>query len=143
MLTRSEVARRLHRSVATVRRLENVVLHPIRGKNDVRLFDPWEVDLLVRDPSRMAPFCRSTWFESNRGNWAKPRMRYGGQTHQKKRGDADEAVNAHQRRLAAADELEGTVEVLLGAHPRRLVAAGIDDRFLEVLVAAVDALRLL
>jgi hypothetical protein len=141
MLTRSEVARRLNRSIATVRRLENVVLHPTRGRNNVRLFDPWEVDLVARDPSRMAPFCRSSWFETNRGNWAKPRMRSGGKTFQKQRPETEEPASGCRRRLAVADELEATIEVLLDAPPRRLMAAGIDDRALEVLVAAVDLLR--
>jgi hypothetical protein len=141
VLTRSEVARRLNRSIATVRRLENLVLHPIRGRNGVRLFDPLEVEILVREPSRMAPFCRSSWFERNRGNWAMPRTRHGGQTHLKQRKKADVAPDVNRQRVAAAEQLEAVVEVLLDAAPRQLLAVGVDDRALGVLLAAVDALR--
>jgi hypothetical protein len=49
MLTRAEVADRLGRSVATVRRLEGVVLHPSRGRRGVRLFDADEVDRVARE----------------------------------------------------------------------------------------------
>ncbi len=43
MLTRSQVARRIGRSIATVRRLEGTKLHPLVTSNGVRLFDPKEV----------------------------------------------------------------------------------------------------
>jgi hypothetical protein len=49
MLTRSQVADRLGRSVATVRRLEGVVLHPSLGRRGVRLFDAHEVDRVARE----------------------------------------------------------------------------------------------
>lgn len=49
MLTRAQVADRLGRSVATVRRLEGVVLHPSRGRRGVRLFEADEVDRVARD----------------------------------------------------------------------------------------------
>jgi len=49
MLTRAQVAARLGRSVATVRRLEGVVLHPSRGRRGVRLFEKDEVDRVARE----------------------------------------------------------------------------------------------
>src|SRR5882724_5400885 len=48
MLTRSGVAKRLGKSIATVRRMEGAELHPIRGANGVHLFDPDEVDAAAR-----------------------------------------------------------------------------------------------
>lgn len=46
MLTRSQVARRLGRSLATVRRLEGKELHPERDARGVHRFDPLEVAAL-------------------------------------------------------------------------------------------------
>lgn len=89
----------------------------------------------------MAPFCRSSWFERNRGNWAKARTRHGGRTHLKQREKPDVPVDVTKQRVAAAEQLEAVVEVLLGAPPRRLLAVGVDDRALGVLLAPVDALR--
>ena len=55
MLKRSHVAKRLGRSLATVRRLEGVELHPIIDEDGVHLFDEAEVDEVAmrgrRDPS--------------------------------------------------------------------------------------------
>jgi len=48
MLTRSGVAKRLGKSIATVRRMEGMELHPTRGSNGVHLFDPDEVDAAAR-----------------------------------------------------------------------------------------------
>lgn len=44
MLTRSQVARRIGRSVATVRRMEGHSLHPDVGPRGLRLFDSDEVE---------------------------------------------------------------------------------------------------
>ena len=44
MLTRSQVARRLGRSVSTVRKMEGRVLHPTIGARGVRIFDFDEVE---------------------------------------------------------------------------------------------------
>ena len=49
MLTRGQVARRIGRSLATVRRLEGSKLHPLVTSNRVRLFDPKEVDQVARE----------------------------------------------------------------------------------------------
>jgi hypothetical protein len=46
MLTRSQVAAILGKSVATVRRMEGVELHPKRNRAGVHLFDPDEVATL-------------------------------------------------------------------------------------------------
>ena len=46
--TRAQVARRLGKSISTVRRLEGVDLHPVRGPDGVNRFDPAEVEALAR-----------------------------------------------------------------------------------------------
>jgi hypothetical protein len=48
MLTRSQVARRLGKSLATVRRLEGAQLHPHVDVNGVHRFEAREVELLAR-----------------------------------------------------------------------------------------------
>jgi phage protein D len=48
MLTRTQVARRLGKSLATVRRLEGVQLHPHVDANGVHRFEVREVELLAR-----------------------------------------------------------------------------------------------
>jgi hypothetical protein len=48
-MTRKQVAVRLGKSLATVRRLEGVRLHPVRDAQGVHRFDPDEVEDLVDD----------------------------------------------------------------------------------------------
>lgn len=48
MLTRSGVAKRLGKSLATVRRMEGFELHPRKNQAGVHLFDPAEVDRVAR-----------------------------------------------------------------------------------------------
>lgn len=48
MLTRSGVAKRLGKSIATVRRMENVELHPVRDARGVLRFAEDEVDRVAR-----------------------------------------------------------------------------------------------
>jgi hypothetical protein len=52
MLTRGQVAKRLGKSIATVRRMEGRALHPKRDQKGVLRFDPAEVESVVRQPSR-------------------------------------------------------------------------------------------
>jgi hypothetical protein len=58
-MTRGEVARALRRSIATVRRIEGVYLHPQKGADGVHQFDPEEVRRLQADLAsrsvRLAP----------------------------------------------------------------------------------------
>lgn len=80
MLTRAQVARKLGRSIATVRRLEGSVLHPVRDAQGVYCFDAGEVERVARerrllmgqgkaqsyvgdDGGRVA--ARSDWFNEN------------------------------------------------------------------------------
>lgn len=59
MLTRSQVARRLGRSLATVRRLEGIELHPQRDARGVNLFDPDEVDAVASQLAESGSVWRS------------------------------------------------------------------------------------
>ena len=48
-MTRQQVATRLGKSLATVRRLEGVRLRPVQDSRGVHRFDPDEVEALARD----------------------------------------------------------------------------------------------
>jgi len=48
-MTRQQVAKRLGKSLATVRRLEGVRLRPLQDSRGVHHFDPDEVEALARD----------------------------------------------------------------------------------------------
>ncbi len=48
MLTRSAVAKRLGKSIATVRRMEGIELHPTRDERGVNPFDPAEVEQVAQ-----------------------------------------------------------------------------------------------
>lgn len=47
-MTRQQVARRLGKSLATVRRIEGVLLHPTRDSRGIHRFDGAEVEALAR-----------------------------------------------------------------------------------------------
>lgn len=51
-MTRKQVAVRLGKSLATVRRLEGVLLHPVRNARGVYRFNPDEVEELAEDVDR-------------------------------------------------------------------------------------------
>lgn len=58
MLTRAQVAERLGKSIATVRRMEGTELHPRRDAAGIHRFSPAEVDAVARVPRKrfvMAP----------------------------------------------------------------------------------------
>src|SRR3954463_649143 len=48
-MTRKQVAQRLGKSIATVRRIEGVLLHPRQDARGIRHFDPRAVEALVKD----------------------------------------------------------------------------------------------
>jgi hypothetical protein len=62
-LTRKQVARRLCRSIATVRRLEGKVLHPRRDARGVHQFSSEEVERLRAAPDRLEPYACSPWLQ--------------------------------------------------------------------------------
>lgn len=49
MLTRSGVARRLGKGIATVRRMEGIELHPVKDARGVHRFDRAEVERVARN----------------------------------------------------------------------------------------------
>lgn len=51
-MTRKQVARRLGKSIATVRRIEGVLLHPTRDERGIHHFEPDEVEALAGDVDR-------------------------------------------------------------------------------------------
>lgn len=61
MLTRGQVAKRLGKSVATVRRLEGRELHPRRDAKGVLRFDPDEVEAVAQ--GTVGDSTRSDWLE--------------------------------------------------------------------------------
>ncbi len=71
MMTRGEVARRLGKSIATVRRMEGSVLHPRRDEQGVLRFSSEEVERVARGmrggtPGALPPSAlRSAWFDSD------------------------------------------------------------------------------
>jgi hypothetical protein len=65
MLKRAQVAKRLGKSIATVRRLEGVALHPIVDTDGVHRFDPEEVERVRRGGAGGASSSgRSAWLRA-------------------------------------------------------------------------------
>jgi hypothetical protein len=135
MLTRSQVARRLGKSIATVRRLEDRALYPVRGEHDVRLFDDWEVDRLKRDPKKLARFAQSPWFKRSRASESRRATKSIALTALP-RTEPDAA-----RAWAVAAELEAVYEMLLDVSASRLLRAGVDEAAFEVIATAIEILR--
>jgi hypothetical protein len=90
MLTRAQVAKRLGKSIATVRRLEGDRIHPRRDEAGINRFHPAEVDRLAADlrlarrrgtrdvepaPIRSRPGHRSTWAKTAAFSAASPNAR--------------------------------------------------------------------
>ena len=60
-LKRREVAARMRKSIATVRRLEGHVLHPQRDARGTYWFDSEDVERLRERPNRGKEWARSDW----------------------------------------------------------------------------------
>lgn len=121
MLTRPEVARQLGKSIATVRRLENHVLHPTRGRSGVWLFDEWEVERLRRDPAKVAKFGRSRWFNQRRG------------VSSERNATGTVGGDTSARQLLASDlgPLLELFDVLVSARGRHLDRLGVEPEMLD------------
>jgi hypothetical protein len=87
MLTRIEVARRLGKSVATVRRMEGTMLHPRRDYAGVHRFDLKEIERVIET------IRESTGGERRRSRWF---------------GDRKELRDEAAELTATNDELDGT-----------------------------------
>ena len=101
-MTRQQVAKRLRKSLATVRRLEGVRLHPIQDGRGVHRFDPAEVEALAKDIE-----------QGNVELWQELRATLDDRSH------VDECVNCvdlEQRLRAMRDQFE----VQRGNHRREL-----------------------
>ena len=117
-LTRSQVARRLGKSVATVRRLESRVLHPKRGRSGAWLFDSDDVERLARCPELTRGRGRSKWFER--------RLDANAQSH----GGQDSAAPRAENQ--SRDQVRGL------EHPEVLALEGVLEDFQEVVEMLVD-----
>lgn len=122
-LKRGEVARRLRKSVATVRRLEGHILFPSRDQRGIYRFDEWEVERLIKNPERARRWARSQWFERRANRAAKSRRVL---------ADPAEHVPIPLKGLLLA-----VLERLSDIAPPVLRRAGIDEDFLNAIEDAI------
>jgi hypothetical protein len=107
MLTRGQVAKRLGKSIATIRRMEGRELHPERDPNGIMRFDPEEVER-AQGPRRgrrlrgygEVPTRRSRWFEAQ----VAPRDGDGNQAEAKEEEDRLARERARKTAVLAARE---------------------------------------
>jgi hypothetical protein len=108
MLTRSQVAQRLGKSIATVRRLEGSSLHPSRDRDGVHRFDAREVEWLVngRRETALTPWQRARPTEEQQGNarWESDR--------QQRETSLDEARRDERTLRAQLETAEGRIAEL-------------------------------
>lgn len=152
MLTRSQVAERLKKSIATVRRYEDRVLFPIIGRNDVRYFDEDAVEELRQNPELAWEWGRSEWFDDNVGA-SPPRPHRGHRQRdsvEERHADPPRASSptsdpvdpvSQSERREAVELLEQLVCTVVDAPPRDLVRVGIDETWLDAFVRAVEVLK--
>jgi hypothetical protein len=140
-LTRTQVARRLGKSVATVRRLEGCVLFPSLDWRGVHRFDDWEVEQLRENPERAHGYARSEWFESRQRRARKQRTTH--RTDAPRRGQTAPASRIHgpSNTDVLARVLELLVERLTAVPARFLVRAGINDEFFEHILETLELVR--
>jgi hypothetical protein len=132
MLTRAQVADRLGRSVATVRRLEGVVLHPSRGRRGVRLFAADEVERVAREgyPPQL-----SDSLEAPRSAPA----RFDGTSQNAERCPSAAAFRALQEELAQTREIgKFLARAFVELANDRMVAA-LEPDFAEMIAELLDA----
>lgn len=132
-LTRKQVAERLRRSVATVRRLEGHVLHPRRDAHGTYRFSSDEVEQLRAAPQKLRAHGSSPWLRakvlSRRPAHAKPEATRDGYARGENRGVA---------RIVRAVGL--VLDSAMPAHRSSQDWAWVSIAALEELAAAVDAL---
>jgi hypothetical protein len=140
-LTRIQVARRLGKSIATVRRLEGRVLFPSRDWRGVHLFDDWEVEQLRERPARAFTYARSEWFEARQKEAKKAAAP---STKDAPRVFAASA-SSEAYEMTTADVLARALEVLadrLCVIPTTVLArAGIDEELFELVVETLELVR--
>jgi len=128
-LTRSQVARRLGKSLATVRRLEKRVLRPERGRSGTWLFDPDLVERLARNPELAAGRGRSKWFEQRLGANDQGNRGQGFPARRLPNEDRDPGPGPSRREVPA---LEGVLEDL-----QEVIEMLVDERALTRAGAAL------
>jgi len=102
MLTRGQVAKRLGKSVATVRRLEGQALHPRRDARGVLRFDPDEVEAVAE--GNAGESSRSGWLEAELDGREREEPAVGADKLVITAADFDERVRAAAAKLVR-DEL--------------------------------------
>ena len=130
-LTRIQVARRLGKSIATVRRLEGRVLFPHRDWRGVHRFDEWEVERLQRNPDRLKQHARSRWFQ---------RALEGRRARRPAKKRASNLPPPEQQG-ALADALELLLERFAEVDLRALIEAGVDDELIALMLHCVQEAR--
>jgi hypothetical protein len=139
-LTRTEVAKRLGKSVATVRRLEGHVLFPAKDWRGVHRFDEWEVERLEKNPERTQRWARSRWFEQRRtdGRRARALVAQGGAS--RRLAGTFPGASSSDATIAALSELVGH---LLECDADELYQLGVRPRFIAALARVAEELTLL
>ncbi len=150
MLTRSGVAKRLGKSIATVRRMEGVELHPTLGADGVHQFDSAEVDDVARrkrgpSPHRIADLtARGLITDDVEPTEAEKRVA-------ELESELARERKAHAAALAEFQQQAGEKEKEAAAEARELAGlldsftdrdlASLDEEDLDELAALVDAVE--
>ena len=159
MLTRSQVAKRLGKSIATIRRMEGTELFPTRDARGVYRFDPKEVDQVLQE-CRTAPRATAKPHRTRELQQARARiaeleeeteservfdefMRHDQEWREQREAQAHR--DAEQERLRALEEendelraarMAETVEFLQSLTPREVCA--LSDEEFEELIGLLD-----
>lgn len=123
-LTRAEVARRLGKSIATVRRLEYRVLYPARDERGVLRFDEADVDRARRDPDALRFYARSRWFEERVRDDAQRRREI---PTGSRRSSRKNRAGTAELSVQLADDLQAALyKLVLSFDAKRLRMCGLD-----------------
>jgi glycine/D-amino acid oxidase-like deaminating enzyme len=132
-LTRSQVAVRLRRSIATVRRLEGHVLHPRRDARGTYQFSSDEVDRLLASPAKAHRHARSAWLKRT----IRARCDGGNRTCPARNARWSESAESTARLLEAAAMVLESAEPVRGRSADRAL---VPVAALQALAASLDAL---
>lgn len=127
-LSRSQVAKRLGKSVATVRRLEGHVLFPVRDRRGIYRFEQWEVERLIGNPERATRWARSRWLVRA---LSERRVHQSSPAGSLRRSDLTQVMTS----------VRELVDRICDIEPSSLRRTGVDRNLLSVLVEAVDLLE--
>jgi hypothetical protein len=140
-LTRAEVAKRLGKSIATVRRLEYRVLYPERDERGVLRFDEADVERARRDPDSLRVYARSRWLEEKVRDDAQRRREVptgSGRSSRKNRAATAELS------VQLADDLQAALnKLVLSFDAKRLRTCGFDSNVVARAFHVAQRLRAL